>query len=181
MGKRKTNDEQILRLWQSGLSQLEISRQLNVSPACICKRLKRLLPAPDEILDRHALTDNEKRFVIEKASGKNNTQAAIASHEVSRASAKVIGCNLMKKPEVQMSINELMETYGLTRSYRINRLRNHIDHKDPLISLRGLDMSFRLDGSYAPDKHQHQVVSWSEIVLSVESMSKAEEDEGQGD
>lgn len=177
MGKRKTNDEQILKLWQSGLSQLEISRELSVSPACICKRLKRLLPAPDEILDRHTLTDKEKRFVIEKASGKNNTQAAIASHEVSRASAKVIGCNLMKKPEVQMSINELMETYGLTRSYRINRIRNHIDHKDPLISLRGLDMSFRLDGSYAPDKHQHQVASWSEIILRVES-AETVEDEG---
>jgi hypothetical protein len=115
-----------------------------------------LLPQPVEVLDKYDLTDQQKHFVIEKAKGKTNTQAALASYEVtSMQSAKVIGSQLMGKPEIEMAINELMAEAGLTKRYRLRKVRQHIDHPDPNVSLKGLDMSFKLDGSYAPEKHMN--------------------------
>lgn len=100
------------------------------------------------------LTEKEQKFCVEKAKGKTATQAVMDSFEVtSRESAKVIGSQLMAKPEIQAAIADLMTHHGLTRSYRIGRLKDHVDNRDPNISLKGLDMSFRLDGSYAPSKH----------------------------
>ncbi|MFZ5988086.1 MAG: terminase small subunit [Bacillota bacterium] len=134
--------------------QKEIAEYFRVSPVAICKRLKRLLPQPEEILDKHNLTEQQKRFVIEKTKGKTNTQAVLESYEVSSmGSAKVIGSNLMAKPEIKMAINELMEHHCLTRSYRIHKLKQHIDNRDPNVSLKALDLSWKLDGSYAPEKH----------------------------
>ena len=63
----------------------------------------------------------------------------MASYEVgSMQSAKVIGSNLMDNPKVKMAIEELMEHHGLTRSYRIQKLKNHVDHRDPTVSLKGI-------------------------------------------
>ena len=120
----------------------------------VCKRIKRLLPKPQQVLDKYNLTDQQKRFVIEKVRGKTNTQAVLASYEVnSLQSAKVIGSQLMDKLEVKMAIGELMDYHGMGRSYRIGRLKDHIDNQDPVVSLKALDLSWRLDGSYAPEKH----------------------------
>lgn len=54
----------------------------------------------------------------------------------------------MDNPKVKMTREELMEHHGLTRSYRIQKLKNHVENRDPAISLKALDMSFRLDDSY---------------------------------
>jgi len=100
------------------------------------------------------LTNKEKSFVIEKVKGKTATQAVMDSYEVSsRESAKVIGSQLMAKPEIKMSITELMEHCGIDKPYRIRRLKQVIDSSDLNIAHKGLDMSFKLDGSYAPEKH----------------------------
>lgn len=148
MGHKKIiDDDVLLGMIREGKRQNEIAKSFGVSAVAICKRLKRLLPQPD--LDKYNLTDQQKRFVAEKVKGKTNTQAALASYEVgSMQSAKVIGSNLMDNPKVKMAIEELMEHHGLTRSYRIQKLKNHVDHRDPTVSLKALDVSFRLDNSY---------------------------------
>ena len=148
---RKTNDEEILKMLKEGKTQKEIATHFGVSPAAICKRVKRLLP-PSVSLEN--LTEKERKFAIEVASGKTQTQAALDSFDVSsRQSAKVMGSQLMAKPEIQMAVSELMEHHGMTKSYRVQRLKNHVDHADPNVSLKALDMSFKLDSSYPPQKN----------------------------
>lgn len=151
--KRKIDDNILLEMLQQGKKQKDIAAHLGVSPAAICKRLKRLLPAPETVLDKYDLTDKERAFVVEKAQGRTNTQAALSSYEAgSIQAAKVIGSQLMRKPEIKSAIEELMDSHGLTKSYRIGRLKNHVDNRDPNVSLKALDQSWKLDGSYAPVK-----------------------------
>jgi hypothetical protein len=69
----------------------------------------------------------------------------------------------MKDPDVKTAIKDLLASEGLTRRYRIRRLKDHINNRDPNVSLKGLDMSFRLDGGYAPEKHMVATVSYQEI------------------
>ena len=54
----------------------------------------------------------------------------------------------MKRPEIQQSITDLMNTVGLTRLYRVKKLRQHVDHLDPNVSLKALDQSWRLESLY---------------------------------
>ncbi len=167
MRERKTNDQEILRLLQEGKNQKEIAHHFGVSPVAIHKRLKRLTPAP-EIPNFNKLSQKEKKFVVEKVKGKSNIQAVTISHDVTtKESAKSMASQLMAKPEIQMSITELMEYCGIDKPYRIRRLKQIIDSSDLNIAHKGLDMSFKLDGSYADEKHLHGVVSIDEILMNV--------------
>ncbi len=58
----------------------------------------------------------------------------------------------MKNPEIRLAIDELMEYHGLGRSYRIKKLADHVDNADPNVSLKALDMTFKLDNSYPSQK-----------------------------
>jgi hypothetical protein len=151
---RKTNDDEILSMLKDGNSQKEIAEHFNVSPAAICKRVKRLLPPPESL---GKLTEKEQKFAIERAKGKTQTQAALSSHECSSlASAKSLGSQLMKKPEVKLAISELMEHHGMDRSYRIAKLKTHVDSPDGHLSLKALDQSWKLDGAYAEEEVKAQ-------------------------
>jgi hypothetical protein len=166
--ERKTDDNIIIQMLQEGKTQKEIAEYFGVSPVAIHKRVKRLLPAPKSL---ESLTEKEQKFCINVAKGKTQTQAVIDSYEVtSRESAKVIGSQLMSKPEIQMAINELMDYHGLTKSYRIQKLKTHVDHRDPNVSLKSLDMSFKLDGSYAPEKHINLTISYKDIQAEIEEI-----------
>jgi len=150
--RKKIDDDQLLRMLEEGKTQKEAALYFKVSPVSVCKRLKRLLPAPESVLDKYNLTDRQKRFAIEKAKGLTNTAAVLESYEVSsRQSAKTLGSELMDNPEVQDAITEL-RACGLTHRYRAYRIKQHVDNRDPNISLKALDMSYRLDGSYAPQR-----------------------------
>jgi DNA-binding Lrp family transcriptional regulator len=160
---RKIDDNILLEMLKTGKTQKEIAEHFGVSPVAVCKRLKRLLPPPD--LNKYGLTEKQKGFVIEKAKGKTNTQAAMTSYDVnSLESAKTIGKNLMDKPEVKDAITELMNFHGMTRSYRIGKLKNHVDHIDPIVSLKALDMTFKLDGSYGDQNQGIHLNSLSLII-----------------
>ncbi|MEW6214911.1 MAG: terminase small subunit [Nitrospirota bacterium] len=151
MRQRKTDDEVILRMLKEGKTQKQIAGHFGVSPTAVHKRVRRLCLPEMPHFDK--LTDKEKRFVIEKARGKTATQAVLDSYEVtSRESAKVMGSQLMAKPEIQMSMEELMAYCGANKLYRIRRLKQIIDSADLNLVHKGLDMSFKLDGSYAPEK-----------------------------
>jgi transposase len=152
MRQKLINDNQLLEMYRAGKLQREIAEHFKVSPVAISKRLKRLLPQADDVLDKYRLTKKEKNFVVQKAKGKSNTQAALETYEAkSRTTAKVIGSQLMEKENVKLAIDELMDVHGLTKSYRVSRLRDHVDNRDPNISLKALDQTWRLDGSYKPE------------------------------
>jgi hypothetical protein len=179
MRQRKTNDQEILRLLKEGKNQKQIAQHFGVSPVAIHKRLKRLtLPPPPESLQK--LTRKEQKFCVAIAQGKTQTQAAMDSYDVtSRESAKSLSSQLMAKPEIQTSVTELMDYCGIDKPYRIRRLKQIIDSSDLNIAHKGLDMSFKLDGSYAAEKHLHGVVSRADIIMEIHRDLFPEKEEDQ--
>jgi predicted transcriptional regulator len=149
------NDEVLLTMIKEGKTQREIAEHFHVSAVAVSKRIKRLTaPSPEQaIIEKHGLTGRQAVFAIEKAKGKSSTSAALMSYEVSTVdSAKAIGSELMKQEKILTAIDELMSLHGLTKDYRIGKLKTLIDHPDPNIVCKGLEMSFRLDNSFAPEK-----------------------------
>jgi hypothetical protein len=158
---RKTDDHEILQMLNEGKKQKEIAEHFGVSPAAICKRIKRLADKLPESFEN--LTKKKQKFVLAIASGKTQTQAALNSHECgSLDSAKSIGHKLMKQPDIQIAVSELMQEVGLTRRYRVQKLKSCIDHPDPNVTLKGLDQSWKLDGAYI-DNHVHVHASYEDI------------------
>lgn len=151
--KKKIDDQVLLTMIAEGKEQKGIAAHFDVSPAAICKRLKRLTAPPQEPLKVDSLTPKERAFCLEVASGKSRTQAALSAYDVSsRESAKSLGNTLMKNSGIQEAISELMEKEGLGRHYRVKKLKTHVEHLDPSISLRALDMSFKLADDYPGEK-----------------------------
>lgn len=165
MTRKKIDDTLMLQMLQEGKSQKAIAQFFGCSPVAVSNRLKRLLPPPQSL---EALTEKEQRFAIEVAKGKTQTQAALSSYEVSSMeSAKVIGSQLMAKPAVKLAIEDLLEHIGLSRTYRVQKLRQHVDNADPNVSLKALDMTFKLDDSYSPSKNVNMNVN-PELYIPVD-------------
>ena len=53
---------------------------------------------------------------------------------------------LMKHPDIEAAITEILQEEGLTRRYRVQKLKTHVDAIDPHVSLKALDQSWKLDG-----------------------------------
>ena len=152
---KRIDDAELLRMLREGKSQKEAAAYFSVSPVAVCRRLKRLLPQPAEVLEKYKLTDQQKRFVVEKAAGRTSVNAILASFNVSsRASAKALGSALLSKPEIQAAISDLMEAKGYGREYRVTRLGQHMQHPDPVVSLKALDIGFKISGDEAEGKRQ---------------------------
>jgi len=161
---RKIDNDLLLDLFKQGMPQKDIAAKLGVTPAAICKKLKRLLPLPESF---QRLTDKQKQFVALRAKGVTASKAALESYNCKNIeSAKVVASKLMAKPEIQQSIKELMDTVGLTRRYRLSRLREHVDNVDPTVSLRALDLSFRLDG-YTEQADTRPIIHISSEKLNI--------------
>ena len=159
---RKTDDNVILQMLREGKTQKEIAEHFDVSPAAICKRVKKLLGKKPESLER--LTEKEQKFALAISEGKTQTQAALDSHDCSSLdSAKSMGYQLMQKPDIQTAVAEIMQETGLTRRYRVQKLKTHIDHPDPNVSLKGLDQSWKLDGAYT-EKHVNVHMAYPEML-----------------
>lgn len=152
---RKTDDNVILQMLREGKTQKEIAEHFNVSGAAICKRVKKLLGKKPESFEN--LTEKEQKFALAIAEGKSQTRAALDSHDCSSLdSAKSMGYQLMQKSDIQTAVAEIMQETGLTRRYRVQKLKSHIDHRDPNVSLKGLDQSWKLDGAYKEEQiHIH--------------------------
>ena len=151
MRSRKVSDEQILNLHEQGFNQSQIGEALGVSNVAIHKRLKRILVMAN--LER--LTPKEQKFCLAVSEGKSRTRAALEAYDCSSIdSAKALQNTLMGKEEVQATISALMDAHGLTRSHRIRILKGHVDNKtDPHVSLKALDMSFKLANDYPPQRN----------------------------
>jgi len=168
---RKTNDEEILKMLKEGKTQRQIAQHFGVSEPAISKRVKRLLPPPKSLEN---LTDKERKFVLEVASGRTQTDAAMKSHDcISRESAKSTGSHLMAKPDIKMAVSELMQEEGLTRRYRVKKLKTHVDAKDPGISLKALDQSWKLDGAYSVE-HLHLHMTREDYDAAGKSLEEIE-------
>lgn len=166
MRQKLINDDELVELLKQGKNQKEAASYFGVSEAAISKRVKRILPPPD--LDKYGLSEKQKAFVTEKARGASNTGAAMKAYNCKdRASAKTLANTLMKDPDVKASISELMDFHGMGRSYRVGKLKNHLDNRDPNISLKALDMSFKLDGSFIERRMNLNVNTHSFIDVPV--------------
>jgi len=162
---RITDDNKILEMLKAGKTQKEIAAHFSVSPAAICKRVKRLLPPP-EILQE--LTEKEKAFAVAISKGMTQTDAAMKAFDVtSRTSAKSLGCTLMTKPDIQVAVAELMQHLGLTRTYRVQKLKQHVDNRDPNVSLKALDQSWKLEGAYT-ETHVNLNINYEDYEKTIE-------------
>lgn len=173
MKARKIDDSKLISLLNEGkLLQKEIAAQLGVTPAAIVKRTRRLFPERYRLPESlKSLTEKERAFVIEKAKGRSNTEACLAVYECgSRESAKVLGCQLMNKPEIQQSLSDCLICVGLTKLYRAQKLKIHTDSIDPNVSLRALDMVFKVDGDYAPQKVVTVNESYVQVNVNIERL-----------
>lgn len=157
----KINYAELKELLDSGKSQRECSRHFGVSDAAICKAVRRLraLDVPDSF---KKLTDRKRTFVAALAEGKSKTAAAIDAFECSTLdSAKALGSTMSKDPDIEKALVDLMAQEGITRRRRIQRLRDLIESPDLNAVSRGLDMSWKLDGAYAPG--QIEIVDHREL------------------
>lgn len=149
---RKIDDKLLLEMYNNGKgkSQTDLAEYFGCSNAAICKRLKKLIVDTPESFSK--LTEKEKKFVLAKAEGKTNIEAVMGSYDVTtRDSAKSLGTTLMKDPDINTAIADIMAQEGLSRRYRIQKLKKLVDHQDPTASARGLDMSFKIAGDYQPE------------------------------
>lgn len=173
MRKKKIDDNQLLSLLKSGKNQKEAAAILGVSAPAVTKRLRRLRPMPESL---KSLSLKEQRFVVEVAKGATQTRAALSAFDCgSLASGKAIGSQLMARAEVREALNDLLELH-LPQSYRIKRLREHTDHSDPAVSLRALDLSWKLDGSFAPEKHLNLTAAISPVDMSKYMLQPSKEE-----
>jgi hypothetical protein len=154
---KKVDDTKLLQMLAEGIEQKQIAAYFGCAPSYITKRKKRLQATEIEEPPTFAtLTDQQKKFCLSKAEGKTNVQAAADSYEVtSPDSAKSIGSALMKNEKIQNAIAELMEEIGMGRRYRVKKLKSHVENRDPSVSLRALDMSFRLADEYPANKNMN--------------------------
>ena len=173
---KKIDDDILTQKIEEGMEQKEIAKLFGVSPAAISKRLKRLTPPPPSKLD--SLTRREQYFCQEVAKGRSQTAAALEAFECgSRDSAKSLGSALAKAPHIQEAIKELMDKVGLTRERRVIRLAQHVENKDAAVSLKALDMSFKLADEYPAQKsvHVNANLDWLPINLDEYRMDRTED------
>ncbi len=168
---RRTDDQTILRMKVEGKTGKQIADHFGVSPAYICKRVKRLQPVKEPESFGN-LTIKQRRFVLAKGEGKSDTQAALEVFDVTnRDSAKTIGHKLTQDPDIKLALSDLMAVEGLTRRHRVQRLKEAINHPDKNVSLKGLDQSWKLEGLYGvepPPIH----VNFNALMIEAEALDK---------
>jgi phage terminase small subunit len=169
--ERKTDITELLKLEAQGWSRKRLAEYFKCSRANICKLLKKHKPVevPDSFKQ---LTAKEQAFVLARASGKSQTQSALESFDcVNRNTAKVLGHELMQKPDIERAVSEIMQSEGLTKTYRVRKLKQHVDHTSPDVSLKALDQTWRLDGAYT-EKHVHVNINYDDYVKEMSALDR---------
>ena len=146
---KKIIDSTLLEMAGRGEPQKDIAIFFNVSEAAICQRLKKLRKQAATAAVMNNLTAKEQRFVAEVCSGTSQTKSAVAAFDVgSIDSAKSIGNRLMKDPDIQAAITEVMQQQGLTKTHLIQTLKRHVDCEDAQVSLRATTEGLKLIDAY---------------------------------
>ena len=164
---RKVNYVELKELLDSGKSQADCSRHFLVSKTAISKAVRRLraLELPDSF---KKLTDKKKAYVLNRIEGKSKTASAIEAFDCSTLdSAKALGHTLSKDPDIEVAMSDLMAQEAIPKRRRIQKLRELIESPDLTAVSKGLDMSWKLDGSYVPEKHDHREISFTQVNLGL--------------
>jgi len=162
--KGKIDDDVLLEMMAQGKSGVEIARHFGCSSAAVSKKFinlkRKRLP-----LSFKSLTTKQQKFCLEVAAGKSRKEAALTSYDCSTlGGARSIGNELMKEPNIKIAISDLMAQSGINRKFRIRKLGEHINHKDPTISLKALDQSWRLDNLYN-DQPINAGLSFTQLIV----------------
>ena len=169
---RKIIDTELLELLDQGMSQKEAAQHFNCSEPAISRRLKKIRPRVPQALEK--LTKKQKNFALALAEGQSKTQAATIAYDVSTIdSARTIGKTLSADSDIQTAVSEILQRNGLTKQYRVNRLRELVDSLDPSVVLRALEITFKLDGSYSPETHNINVRTHEAFVEHRQSLEQA--------
>jgi len=167
---RRVDDEKLIEMLQDGTQQKAIARHFGVSPQYINKRIKQLR-SYQEPESFSKLTEKKKKFVLAKAEGKSNVEAVKCAYDVtSNESAKAMGTALMKDPDVNVAISDLLHQEGIGRRRRIQRLRAMIECPDLSIVGKGLDIANRLTGEYKTDDQDAHMSYVQNIVAIIKEI-----------
>ena len=157
MRPRKINDKELLRMVKRKIPQKDIAAHFNCSEPAITKRLKYLGEKTPPSFQK--LTEKEQSFCLEYAQGKSATEAAMKTYDVSsRDSAKSYGSTLLKKPSIKSAISDIVNFYS-PKHARAEKLAQHIHEGSEPASLKGLELSFKLDKSF--EDNQKVINSWN--------------------
>ena len=168
---KKINYDELQEMLKGGRSQADCARHFQVSEPAVCKAVKRL-KAAEMPASMEKLTKKEKVFVLNLADGKNATESAFVAYDCkTRDVAKTMGCRMAKDPDIELALADIMAQEAIPRRRRVQRLRDLIESKDLSAVSRGLDMSWKLDGSYSPEKHD-VIVDIRALVLQAEIEEK---------
>ncbi|RJR35117.1 MAG: hypothetical protein C4576_25510 [Desulfobacteraceae bacterium] len=162
---KKIDDQILLKMIEEGIPQNDIAAHFGVTPGAITHAKNKIIAAMNVPESFKSLTNKEQAFVLARAEGKTQTQAALASYECgSMDSAKNIGYQLGRRTDIQKAISELMEEERIGRRHRIKRLRDHIDNMtDRQASLKGIDIANRMEGIYI-EKQVTMSVDYGELL-----------------
>ena len=159
MRVRKINDKELLAMAKKKIPQKDIAAHFNCSDPAITKRLKYLGKKTPDSLQK--LTEKEKNFCLQYAQGKSATAAVMTTHDVtSRNSAKSYGSTLLKKPSIKSALSDIVNFYS-PKHARAEKLAQHIHEGSEPASLKGLELSFKLDKSF--EKNPEQSNSWNYV------------------
>jgi hypothetical protein len=144
--RRLIDDANLIEKYKQGKSLKEIGKENNppVSHIAVFNRAKSLglsrLPKSVE-----SLTEKERNFCLAVVGGKSRINAVMETYDVtSRGSAKALQQTLMKNPAIKASISDLMEARGIGKVFRVEKLAEHLNSRDEMISLKSLDMACKL-------------------------------------
>lgn len=170
-GKPKVYDDDLMlkmRL-EEGKTLEEIGQFFGVSKQAIDLRLKKYEQyiKKHEIVKKHGITKEEGEFCDRVASGCNLPTAMLAiRQDLTPGSAKNVAMELRKREDIKATIRDLMEVKGIGLERRVERLRDHVEAKDAMVSLKALDMSFKLDGSLIAETRTEQTINVGILDLS---------------
>jgi hypothetical protein len=89
-----------------------------------------------------------------------------------------MGSNLLDKPEIQTAINELLEMKGYGREFRVEKLGQHMSSPDPVVSLKALDLGFKLSDDYPAQRNiNSNVTGINFTIYDLETLKPVGQDE----
>jgi predicted transcriptional regulator len=148
---RKIDVDVAVQMRQEGKSLKEIAEHFGSSVSAVSQALSKATPPRPEVFNK--LSPAQERFVYAIASGKNQTDAAMDSFNVTtRESAGVVGHRNAQDPIVQECIHLVMADEKLTRRVLVKRLVQHVHSSDATTSIKAVDMGFKLTDSYPATK-----------------------------
>lgn len=157
------DDAELLRLSDNGMTGTELAELYGCSRAAISKRLIRLRQqTPPESFAK--LPPDRQQFALLVAQGHTKADAAAEAFDgvTTAGSARVVGSRIAREPDVDLAIQDLLAQEGLTRRYRVNKLKKMIDSPDLSIVGRGLELSWKLEGAFQ-DRAQVEIVGIEQL------------------